>query len=85
MTAKEVFAYWEKVSRPKAIREYCIDCSGGSTGEATLCTVLSCPLWGWRFGSKPGSKAFLARMEKARENKPKEFDEAYSFLAEGGK
>ena len=31
--------------RPKAIRDKCIDCSGGSLVEAKRCQITRCPLW----------------------------------------
>ena len=37
----------------KAIREKCIDCSGGSKHEVKFCQVVSCGLWFWRFGVRP--------------------------------
>jgi len=83
MTVKEVTNHWKPVGRPKAVRDHCIECAGGQTNEVTLCTCMSCPLWGWRFGTKAGSKAFIDRMELARKNKPDEFDAAYAHLGEG--
>ena len=34
----------------KAIRAKCIDCCGGSEGEARKCTAIDCPLWPLRMG-----------------------------------
>lgn len=36
-----------------AIRDYCIDCSGGNRGEADKCVAIGCPLWPFRFGRNP--------------------------------
>ncbi len=37
----------------QAIRTKCVDCSGGSYREVTLCPVVDCPLWAWRLGVHP--------------------------------
>lgn len=83
MTAKEVMKYWKKVNRAKAIKELCLQCSGGSPTEVTLCPMVDCPVWGWRFGNSFNSKAFLERMEGVKKRNPKEFDSSYSYLLEG--
>ncbi|MFA5377632.1 MAG: hypothetical protein WC455_17915 [Dehalococcoidia bacterium] len=64
--------------RSKAIRLYCHECSGGTSKEVTLCPLLGCPLWPWRFGNAPKSKAFITRMKTQKENTPKEFEDAFS-------
>lgn len=43
-----------KVLTPiKAIRAYCIECSGGMTKEVKLCPVEKCPLYPYRMGKRP--------------------------------
>ena len=48
-----------KVRRPlRAIREYCVECSGGSSKSLAYCTCDGahstwCPLWPYRFGVRP--------------------------------
>lgn len=37
----------------KAIREFCLGCSGDSPNEVKLCPVTSCPLYDFRFGKNP--------------------------------
>ena len=57
-------------SRKKAIRDHCLICAGGSAKEVTLCCVIDCPLWEWRFGDHsdtPVSKKRFIDMVK-REN-----------------
>ena len=46
-----------RVGKPtsKAIREKCVDCSGGSWLEVQLCQVFDCPLWLCRFGKRPAT------------------------------
>ena len=55
----------------KVIREYCIECSGGSKGEARKCTAArGCSLWPYRTGknpftARPGNPASLRRKNPA--------------------
>ena len=37
----------------KAIRKNCIDCAGGSKGEARRCVAIECPCWPFRMGTNP--------------------------------
>ena len=37
----------------KAIREFCLQCSGGSSKEVKLCQIETCPLYAFRFGKNP--------------------------------
>lgn len=37
----------------KSIRVKCLDCSGGSYKEVTLCPVKDCSLYEYRFGKRP--------------------------------
>jgi hypothetical protein len=36
-----------------AIRDKCIDCSGGSTAEVARCVAVSCALWPFRMNKNP--------------------------------
>ena len=40
----------------KAIRQNCIDCSGGCKKEVRLCVIPDCPLYPFRFGTNPNRK-----------------------------
>ena len=40
----------KKVTRAKAIRLKCLDCSCYQYKEVGLCTVTDCPLWPYRYG-----------------------------------
>ena len=62
----------------KAIRAYCIECSGGSHHEVRLCTVNHCELYKYRMGKDPNRKQNLtdeqraeraARLSSYRQNK----------------
>lgn len=37
----------------KAIREKCIDCSGGNDAEVRKCVAVACALWPFRMGHNP--------------------------------
>lgn len=45
-----ILALGHPASPIKAIRAKCIDCCGGSEGEARKCTATDCPLWPLRMG-----------------------------------
>lgn len=40
----------ERLSRTKAIRMKCLDCSGGQQAEVRKCPATNCPLWRYRMG-----------------------------------
>ena len=40
----------------RAIRQKCIECSGGSRKEVRLCSVSACPLHVLRLGKNPGRR-----------------------------
>lgn len=50
----------QQMTRGKAIRKYCLDCSGGKPREVTMCPFPECPLYGFRKGGK-GSRAKAIR------------------------
>ena len=37
----------------KAIRAYCVECSGGNRAEVRLCQLPNCPLFRFRLGKNP--------------------------------
>jgi hypothetical protein len=82
MEVNEIIKKWSLKTRKLAIRDYCLECSGGTTSEVTLCGLVDCPLWGYRFGNCPTSKAFKVRMGTAKMSKPEEFKDAYAHLEE---
>lgn len=49
----------EITSPLKAIKAYCIGCSGGSRDEVKLCPATSCELYSFRFGKNPYTKREL--------------------------
>lgn len=40
----------KNISASKAIRYYCMDCSGGNLAEVKCCGLTKCPLWPFRMG-----------------------------------
>ena len=45
-----------KVRTPiKAIRAKCLDCCCNQVKEVKLCASLTCPLWPYRMGHRPGT------------------------------
>lgn len=63
----------------RAIKDKCLDCSGGSHNEVTLCAIKDCALWPFRKGRNPNrtprkltdeqKAANAARLAKARAKK----------------
>lgn len=49
----------------KAIRAFCLECSGGSTAEVKSCPRTACPLFPFRFGKNP----YRQRREMTEEEK----------------
>ena len=44
----------KSLSNPlKAIRQKCIDCSGGNLDEVSSCDCTACALWCYRYGRNP--------------------------------
>lgn len=53
----------------KAIRQFCLDCCGGSSNEVKNCTSQICVLKPFRFGKNPYNKRTMTdeQREQARE------------------
>lgn len=43
----------------KAIRAYCIECSGGSTKEVKFCPIETCPLYPYRMVKRPTMDTYI--------------------------
>lgn len=50
LTKKEVEGLPGPKSLTKAVREFCIECSGGNEAEARKCVAVTCQLWPFRMG-----------------------------------
>ena len=54
----------------KAIRAFCLECSGGSRKDLAECTAKDCTLYPFRFGKNPYYMASIAAgLEKKKEEK----------------
>ena len=56
----------ERLSRTKAIRMKCLDCSGGQQAEVRKCPATNCPLWRYRMGREENDE--LKPIRKKGEN-----------------
>jgi hypothetical protein len=63
------------VTKIKAIKKYCFDCSGGTNKEVTLCPAFDCPLWEYRTGCHVSSGMYKRRIEAAFKNYAADFEE----------
>lgn len=68
------------MGRARAVRENCLYCSGGTAKEVTLCHMVDCPLWEYRFGGNFKSNTFKNRMRKAKERYAKDWEEMIKAL-----
>ena len=53
------------MTKQRAIYLKCLDCSGGSAKEVTLCVVFDCPLWEYRCGYHVSSGKYRKRIHVA--------------------
>ena len=49
----------------KAIREFCLECCGGSRAEVKSCLATRCPLYAFRFGKNPYIKRDVTDEQKS--------------------
>jgi len=80
MNWADVIKTWKKVDRKPAIKAYCLECSGGTADNVTLCPMTYCPLWGWRFGEPLTNGMVKERLKGMLVRKPEEFKSAYEHL-----
>ncbi len=70
------------MNKSKAIKQYCLECSGDSPKEVTLCHIVYCPLWQFRFGYSIKDKRYKKRIDAAKRKYPKEYQEMLQILSE---
>ena len=70
------------LNKSKAIKQYCLECSGNSPKEVTLCHLVDCPLWQFRFGYSIKDKRYKKRIEAAQRKYPEEYREMLQILKE---
>ena len=56
----------ERITRTKAIRLKCLDCSGGQLAEVRKCPATNCPLWRYRMGREENDE--LKPIREKRKN-----------------
>jgi len=56
----------ERITRSKAIRMKCLDCSCSQRVEIRKCPMLDCPLFPFRMGNENKAKALMAKMEQQK-------------------
>lgn len=71
-----------EITRAKSDQLHCLECSGGSSKEVTLCMITSCSKWAYRFGYSTNDKRYDERMLLAAERWPKEYEELMRLRAE---
>jgi hypothetical protein len=62
----------KKPNKRRAIREKCLECSGDSPKEVTLCHLFDCPIWPFRTGSFITSSLYRTRIDKTFAKYPDE-------------
>jgi len=70
------------MNKSDAIRKKCLECAGGSPKEVTLCHIVDCPLWPYRFGYSMNDKRFCKRMTSAKRRYPEQYHEMILSLYE---
>lgn len=55
--------FTETLTKAKAIRKHCLDCSSGFQGEVAKCRCIKCALFPFRFGNEKG----LSRVDHLKE------------------
>lgn len=55
------------ITKAKAIRLKCMDCSGFQPGEIQKCTCYDCPLYPFRFGNEKGLERIYISEEDEQE------------------
>lgn len=68
------------ITKAKAIRLHCLDCSGYQPGEVVKCTCYDCALYPFRFGNEKGlDRKYIpseAKEEMEKEEEDAEWEEA---------
>jgi len=64
-----------RLSKSRAIAQFCLGCAGDSAKEVTLCHSFDCPLWEWRTGGHVSNAGYKRRMATALKNHSDELAE----------
>ena len=71
------------ITLSRAVYLNCLDCSGRSPKEVTLCPCVSCPLWAFRCGYSIKTTRYKKRMDNARKRFGDEFIRYEKAVSEG--
>lgn len=63
----------KRLTKGEAIRLKCLECSGDSPSEVTLCSIPDCPLWPYRFGYGLNTQQYKQRIATAKKRYPNEY------------
>ena len=63
------------MTKQKAIAKKCLECSGDSPKEVTLCHFFKCPLWKYRCGYHIKTTRYKKRLEIAQGKYSRDFKE----------
>lgn len=69
------------MNKSQAIKLKCLDCNSCKK-DITLCHLVDCPLWSFRFGYSMKDKRYKRRMKAAKKNYPEEYQEMSKLIAE---
>ena len=64
-----------RIGLNKRIAMKCLDCSGSSPKEVTLCHLFDCPLWAVRLGCPLNSNRYKKRMKTGEKNFKEDIEE----------
>ena len=68
------------MNKSQAIKRKCFECAGESPKEVTLCHIVDCPLWPYRFGYSMKDKRYQKRIKSAKRRYPDDFQEMIRAL-----
>ena len=70
------------MNRTQSIKQKCLNCAGDSPKEVTLCHIVDCPLWTFRFGYSMKDNRYKMRMESAKIRYPEIYKEMLLALSD---
>ena len=70
------------MNKSQAIKRHCLECAVGSPKEVTLCHIVECPLWQFRFGYSIKDKRYKKRIDAAKKKYPEVYKEMLQLLSE---
>jgi len=68
-----------KMTKTRAIKAKCKDCSGGSTQEVRICPVKKCPLWQFRCKNPESMDSARTECEETESDDDREIEEGSPY------